>query len=166
MASSGNLRWVWVPLGVVAGDQLTKYAVEKYTPEEFSRAVIPGLVNLVHRHNPGVAFGILADAGSRLLTAALLVFSAGAIAVLAWLLLTNRAGGNRGRVGLAMILGGAAGNAIDRLLHGSVIDFADFHWAGHHWPAFNVADSAIVIGAGLVVLELLAERVRRDTQEA
>jgi len=162
----GNRRWLWVTLAVVVADQLAKYVVEKYTPEEFSRALIPGVVNLVHRHNPGVAFGILAEVGSPVLTAALLLFSAGAIVVLAWLLLTNRAGGTRGHVGLAMILGGAAGNAIDRLLHGSVIDFADFHWASHHWPAFNVADSAIVIGAGLVILEMLAERMRHDTQRA
>jgi len=164
MPFSDHRRWLWVTLAVVVADQLAKYAVEKYTPEESSRTIIPGLVNLVHRHNPGVAFGILADAGSPLLTAALLLFSASAITVLAWLLLTNRAGGTRARVGLALILGGAAGNAIDRLLHGSVIDFADFHWTSHHWPAFNVADSAIVIGAGMVILEMLAERVRRDVQ--
>jgi signal peptidase II len=157
MPGGSKYRWLWGSVAVVVADQITKYAVNTFTPEEYSRAVIPGLLNLVHRRNPGVAFGILADSESELLRAGLLLFSIGAISVLAWLLATNRAGASRGRAGLALILGGAAGNAIDRVLHGSVIDFIDFHVAGRHWPAFNIADSAIVIGAGLVVLELLRE---------
>jgi signal peptidase II len=158
MSAARPVRWLWGSVAVVALDQATKYAVEHSTPDEFSREIIPGLLNLVHRHNPGVAFGILADSQSPLLTAGLLLFSVAAISVLAWLLVTNRAGGVQGRAGLAMILGGAAGNALDRLVHGSVIDFVDFHLVGRHWPAFNVADSAIVIGAGLVILDLLRER--------
>jgi len=158
MAQQAHLRWLWLPLAVIGADQATKYAVEKLTPEEFSRAIIPGLLNLVHRHNPGVAFGLLADVESPLLRVVLLIFAVGAIGVLSWLLLTGRAVGLRSRAGLALILGGAAGNALDRLIHGSVIDFVDFHVAGNHWPAFNVADSAIVVGAGLVILDLLTER--------
>jgi signal peptidase II len=80
------------------------------------------------------------------------------MAMLVWLLATDRAGGRRARAGLALILGGAAGNLIDRLLHGSVIDFLDFYVGSYHYPAFNVADSCIVIGAGLVILELLFEK--------
>lgn len=158
MPGARHFRWLWVPVAVIAADQATKFAVEHLTPEEHVRAIIPGLLNLVHRHNPGVAFGILADAESPLLRAALLLFSTAAVGVLAWLLVTDRAGEARSRAGLALILGGAAGNAIDRLIHGSVIDFVDFHWGARHWPAFNVADSCIVIGAGLVILELLFEK--------
>jgi signal peptidase II len=165
MSTSRTSRWLWGSVAVIALDQITKYAVENYTPKEFSREIIPGLLNLVHRHNPGVAFGILADSESALLTAGLLLFSVAAISVLAWLLVTNRAGGLQGRAGLALILGGAAGNALDRLIHGSVIDFVDFHLAGRHWPAFNVADSAIVIGAGLVILDLLRERTHSSPSD-
>ena len=162
MATGQKFRWLRGSVAIVLADQATKLAVENYTPEEYSRAIIPGFLHLVHRHNPGVAFGILADAESVWLRALLLLFSVAAIGVLSWLLVTNRAGGARGRAGLALILGGAAGNAMDRLHHGSVIDFVDFHLAGRHWPAFNVADSAIVIGAGLVILELLLERAHSN----
>jgi signal peptidase II len=157
MSGQTKSRWWWGSVAIIVADQITKHAVNELTPEEYSRVIIPGLLNLVHRRNPGVAFGIMADSESAWLRAGLLLFAVGAISVLAWLLATNRAGAARGRAGLALILGGAAGNAIDRLLHGSVIDFIDFHIAGRHWPAFNIADSAIVIGAGLVVLELLRE---------
>jgi signal peptidase II len=167
MAAAASPRWLWGSAGVVLADQATKFLVEEYTPKEYAREVIPGLLNLVHRHNPGVAFGILADSESPLLRAVLLLFSVAAISVLAWLLATDRVGGAPGRAGLALILGGAAGNAIDRVVHGSVIDFVDFHLAGRHWPAFNVADSAIVIGAGLVILELLREhRIGSSRAEA
>lgn len=166
MRSSPQFRWLWVPVGVIVADQATKYAVETLTPEEHLRVVLPGLLNLVHRHNPGVAFGLLAGTELPLLRAALLVFAAAAISVLAWLLVTGRADGAGSRAGLALILGGAAGNAIDRLLHGSVIDFVDLHLAGKHWPAFNVADSAIVVGAGLVILELLREKPSAGRPEA
>lgn len=165
MAGERHLRWLWVPFGVIAFDQITKHAVHTLAPDEYSRAIIPGLLNLVHRHNPGVAFGLLADSESPVLRGVLLLFAATAILVLGWLLATDRAGGVRGRGGLALILGGAAGNAIDRVIHGSVIDFVDFHVAGRHWPAFNVADSAIVVGAGLVILELLMEKSHSESAE-
>jgi signal peptidase II len=105
-----------------------------------------------------VAFSFLADVETPWLTPLLIAFSLAVMAGLVWLLASGRAGGTRARAGLALILGGAAGNLIDRLAHGSVIDFLDFYVGQRHWPAFNVADSCIVIGAGLVILELLFER--------
>jgi signal peptidase II len=153
-----NARWLGVSLAIIAADQITKLVVEHYTPKDFLRVVIPGFFNLVHRHNPGVAFGLLAENGSPWLTSALVAFSCLAVVLLGWLLLTGRAGGPRSCVGLALIVGGAAGNVVDRLMHGSVIDFLEFYFRGFHWPAFNVADSAIVVGAGLVILELLLDR--------
>jgi signal peptidase II len=144
-------------LGVLAADQLSKYGVEKFTAPGSLRVVVPGALNLVHTNNPGVAFGLFADSASPMLAPMLVMFSVGVIALLLWLLLTNRAGGWLGQMGLALILGGALGNVLDRVVRRSVTDFIDFHVGNHHWYTFNVADSAIVAGAALVVLELLRD---------
>lgn len=157
MTRPARALWPWVSAGVIAADQATKYVVEHSTPEEHVRAIIPGFFNLVHRHNPGVAFGLLADSGSRWTTPLLILFSGGVMGLLIWLLQSGHAGGARSRAGLGLILGGAAGNVLDRLIHGSVIDFVELYVKQYHWPAFNVADSCIVIGAGLVIWELLTD---------
>src|SRR5271157_1792320 len=133
-----------VVLGVLAADQLSKFAVEKHTPIGAHRIVIPGLVNLVHTSNTGVAFGLFADSNSHWMAPALIVFSVVVIVLLVWLLATGRAGGWLGECGLALILGGATG-------------FVDLHLGNYHWYTFNLADSAIVLGAALVVLELLRD---------
>jgi signal peptidase II len=166
MSERGRIFWPWLAAGVIVADQATKFAIEHGTREEYMRVLIPGLLNLVHRHNPGVAFGLLADSDSSWLKAGLVVFSLAVMVMLAWLLVTGRAGGARSRAGLSMILGGAAGNVVDRLIHGSVIDFVNLHVGQYHWPAFNVADSAIVVGAGLVILELLTERHHQGRLES
>jgi signal peptidase II len=146
-----------VVLGVLAADQLSKYAVEKHTPIGAHRVVIPGLVNLVHTSNTGVAFGLFADSNSHWMAPALIVFSVVVIVLLVWLLATGRAGGWLGECGLALILGGATGNVLDRVLRHRVTDFVDLHLGNYHWYTFNLADSAIVLGAALVVLELLRD---------
>jgi signal peptidase II len=142
---------------VLAADQATKYAVEQFMPIGPPRVLIPGVLNLVHTSNPGVAFGLLADSPTPWLGQLLIFFSVAVIALLVWLLFTGRAGGWLGECGLALILGGAAGNVLDRALRHSVTDFVDFHLGSHHWYTFNVADSAIVLGAGLVILQLLRD---------
>lgn len=144
-----------ISLPVVLLDHTTKYAIEHGTPEEWVRTVIPGFFDLVHRHNRGVAFSMFANHDAPWLSSVLIVFAIAVISVLVWMLGTPHAGGKSARFGLALILGGAAGNVIDRILRGSVVDFADFYIGTHHWPAFNVADSAITIGACLVIFELL-----------
>jgi signal peptidase II len=111
----------------------------------------------VHTNNPGVAFGLFADSGTPWLAPLLIAFSVGVIALLAWLLATGRAGGRLAQCGLALILGGAVGNVFDRLLRHSVTDFIDFYLGSHHWYTFNIADAAIVAGAGLVILELFRD---------
>jgi signal peptidase II len=151
---SGWYALASLALGVLAADQLSKYAVEKCTSVGSLRVLVPGLLNLVHTTNSGVAFGLLADSETPWLASVLIAFSVAVIAMLGWLLATERAGGWLGQIGLALILGGATGNVLDRVLRRSVTDFIDFHLAGHHWYTFNLADSAIVAGAGLVVLEL------------
>ena len=144
-------------LTALCADQASKFAVQKFTLVGSQRIIIPGLINLVHTTNSGVAFGLLADSSVPWLASVLIVFTVAVIALLLWLLATGRAGGRLGHSGLALILGGAAGNFLDRVLRGSVTDFIDFHVGSHHWYTFNVADSAIVIGAGLVMLELFRD---------
>jgi signal peptidase II len=152
-----RIRWIWFVLAVLVVDQLSKFAVERFTALGSLRVVIPGYFNLVHTNNPGVAFGLLADSESPWMTSLLIAFSTAVMVFLVWLLVTGRAGARLGQAGMALILGGAAGNAMDRLLRRSVTDFIDFHLRSHHWYTFNVADSAIVIGAGMVLLELFRD---------
>jgi signal peptidase II len=142
---------------ILAADQMSKHAVERWTAAGSSRVLIPGLLNFVHSTNPGVAFGLLADSASPWRAPLLIVFSVAVIGLIVWLLVTGRAGGPLGQCGMTMILGGAAGNVLDRILRRSVTDFIDFHVGDYHWYTFNLADSAIVIGAGLVILELLRD---------
>jgi signal peptidase II len=152
------IPWVILSLSVLAADRLTKTLVERFTISGWRRAVIPGFFDLVHTRNPGIAFGLLADSRLPWMRMALIALSVIAASAMAWLLLAGRAGGQRSRVGIALILGGAAGNLLDRLLDGGVVDFILLYYRGFEWPAFNVADSAIVVGAALVLLELLLAR--------
>ena len=157
--NSPRFRWLLFLLAVVvlASDQLSKHAVEEWTAAGSSRVLVPGLLNFVHSTNPGVAFGLLADSNSTWRAPLLIVFSVAVIGLIVWLLATRRAGGLLGQCGMTLILGGAAGNVFDRIVGRSVTDFIDFHIADYHWYTFNLADSAIVIGAGLVILELLRD---------
>lgn len=166
MTGSRRLSWLWFTMPALVADQITKFVVEHHTPEGYVRPVIDGFFDLVHRHNRGVAFSMLADLEGPWMTPLLITFSLAVQAVLVWLLLTDRAGGRRARAGMALILGGAAGNLFDRVLHGSVIDFLDFYIGSYHYPAFNVADSCIVIGAGLVIVELLTDRPPHNQEMA
>lgn len=167
MDSMRRLAFVWLliaSLSVLLLDQVSKRAVEKYTAAGSIKVLIPGVLNLEHTSNSGVAFGLFADSSSGWLAPVLIVFSLGVIVFLIWLLATGRAGNGLSRVGMALILGGACGNVLDRVLRRRVTDFIDFHVGSHHWYTFNVADSAIVIGAILVLLELLRDW-RHPTQE-
>ena len=150
--------------GVLAVDQVTKYAVEKLTQAGTSHVLIPGLLNIVHTSNPGVAFGLLADSEMPWRAPLLIFFAVAVIALIFWLLATGRAGGRLGERGMTLILGGAMGNVLDRILRHSVTDFVDCYVGSHHWYTFNVADFAIVLGAMLVILELLRDW-RHPSQE-
>jgi signal peptidase II len=155
-----------ISLGTLAADQLSKHAVEEHTAVGSLRVVIPGLLNLVHTTNPGIAFGLFADFENSWRGPLLIAFSVAVIAMLVWLLATGRAGGHLGECGLALILGGALGNVLDRFLRQSVTDFIDVHVGAHHWYTFNLADSAIVLGAALVVLELFREQAHPNQEPA
>jgi signal peptidase II len=155
MTGGAGARWLWLSLGVLAADRATKFAIERYTSLFFRRPIIPNIVILVHNQNPGIAFGVFSESNSHWLRPLLLLSSALVIALLVWLLAGGRIGGSLAQCGIALILGGAAGNALDRLIHGGVTDFMEVHLGSYVWPAFNVADSAISIGAVLVLIELL-----------
>jgi signal peptidase II len=146
-----------VAIAALVADQLSKYAVEKFTAPGSERILIPGVLNLLHTSNPGVAFGLFANSENPWKPLLLIGFSIAVIAMLVWLLVTDRAGSSLGRYGIALILGGAAGNVLDRWSRHSVTDFIDFYVGRYHWYTFNIADSAIVIGAALVVLALFRD---------
>lgn len=151
------LSWLALALAIVLIDQATKIAAERAFAHGDSLP-ITSFFNLVLAYNKGAAFSFLADAGGwqrHFLTAV----GVGASLFIVYLLARH---GTQKLFSLALtlILGGAVGNVIDRVLYGHVIDFLDFHYAGWHWPAFNIADSAIVCGAGLLILDEL-RRVRK-----
>jgi signal peptidase II len=150
--------WLGLAAAIVAVDQLTKVTIERLFDYGDVRPVT-GFFNLVLTYNKGAAFSFLAGASGwqkEFLTAI------GIAASLVIVYLLARHGSQRlFSLALALILGGAIGNVIDRVAHGHVIDFLDFHWRGWHWPAFNVADSAIVCGAALLIVDELL-RVRRS----
>lgn len=154
-----RIEWGYLVLAMAAmvADRLTKFAIERFSVPGFEHVLIPGMLNLIHTNNPGVAFGLFAESGSPWLSPILILFSAGVIVFLLWLLTTGRAGGPAGKTGMSLILGGAAGNLLDRVLRHSVTDFIDFHVGNHHWYTFNVADSVIVVGSLLVLFELLKD---------
>jgi signal peptidase II len=137
-------------------DQLTKW-VALYVLDLPERSIIvTPFFNLVMVWNRGVSFGMLNSAGAL----APWLLSGLALAVLLGLLVWLRRTEHwLNAIGLGLVIGGALGNVVDRLRYGAVVDFLDFHAAGYHWPAFNVADAAICIGAGVIVLDgLLAPR--------
>jgi len=146
-----------IALAVLVADQLTKWVIASAIPLHDSRPVIPGFFRLTHVKNRGAAFGIFADSTSPMKIEVLILLSVVALVVVL-MLLWEQPGARRIGLGLALILGGALGNLFDRLARGSVVDFLEFYLRGFHWPAFNVADSAIVIGAGLLVLDMLLTR--------
>src|SRR5260370_22061612 len=154
MGGAGSLRWLWLSLEIVAADRATKAAVEIFTPDGYRHTLVRNFVYLVHAQNPGIAFGIFSDSPPKWLLGLLVAGSLTVIGALAWLLATGHAGGKLSQAGVALILGGATRNVTARLLHGGVTDFFEVLLGSYHWPAFNVADSAITIGAALVVLEL------------
>lgn len=158
---SGTMkRWLWLAAAIVFVDQLTKFAVLRSFSFGERLAVVPGLFDLTLVYNRGAAFSFLAGASGwqRWFFTGLGVAAA---IFIVWLL--ARHGTQRlFAFALALILGGAIGNVIDRALYGHVIDFIDWHYRGWHWPAFNIADSAITVGAALVVLAGLRGRPTSD----
>ncbi len=150
-------RWKAYALagGVFALDRLTKWIIETRVSFLDTYRVIPGFFDIVRSTNRGVAFGLFNDGGGAWRTALLVVVSLAAVGLVSALLWKPKRLDRRSLFGFALILGGAAGNLFDRLLSGRVTDFLLFYVGQYQWPTFNVADSAIVAGSGLLVLDLL-----------
>jgi signal peptidase II len=149
-----RLRWLWLTLGVVLADRATKASFESQTREGWRRELIHHFVYLVHSRNPGIAFGVFSDMPAPWVRIALITGSVLVIGALAWLFVAGHIGGSLTAAGLALLLGGATGNVTDRIVHGAVTDFFEVWLGSYHYPAFNVADSAIAIGATLMIVDI------------
>jgi signal peptidase II len=143
---------------VLALDQLTKWQIKAHVTAWDTLTVIPKFFNIVHAENPGVAFGLLADASGAWRDTILIGLSAAVLLFISSILLRPvHSGIARNwmvRIGLALVLGGALGNLFDRIVNGTVTDFVEVYAGTHYFPAFNVADSSITVGAGLLLLDM------------
>ncbi|NMM12081.1 MAG: lipoprotein signal peptidase [Rhodoferax sp.] len=156
-SSGGLLQWLGLAAILLMADQFTKILIVGFY-KLGDATHVTSFFNVVRVHNSGAAFSFLAGAGGwqRWFFTAIGLLAA---ALIVWML-KSHAGQKLFAFALACILGGAIGNVIDRVLYGYVVDFLDFHWRGWHFPAFNLADSAITIGAACLILDELL-RVRR-----
>lgn len=151
------VRWLWLSGLVIALDQATKAAASAWLAAYRPVEVIPGFFNLTLMHNTGAAFSMLADAGGwqRWFFTALALVVSGVI--VAWL--RKLPGDERWQAAaLSLILGGALGNVIDRIRFGHVVDFIQVYYEHWYFPAFNVADSAITVGAGIFIIAGLRQK--------
>ncbi len=149
-------KWLLIALVVIVLDQASKQAILASFGYGERLAVIPGFFNLTLAFNPGAAFSFLADAGGwqrHFFTALALGTSVGIL-----YMLKKHLAETRFCLQLSLVLGGAVGNVIDRILYGHVVDFIQFHYQNWYYPAFNIADSAICIGVGLMLFDGLFER--------
>lgn len=151
--------WLLLSLAVLALDQWTKALIEIHLPLHSSHPVVAGLFDITHVRNTGVAFGLLSGRNTSVTLSVLGILALILVAVYfalshtrdRWLL-----------AALSLIMGGAVGNLTDRIASGAVTDFLDFHLGSHHWPSFNIADSAITVGIALLALDVFW---RRDPSE-
>ena len=144
---------------IVIFDQATKAVVLKQMPLYHSISVIPGFFNLTHIHNPGGAFGFMSRQSSHVRNLLFLFISSLAVCFIFYFYKNTPKTHPLLATGFALILGGAVGNLIDRFRFGKVVDFLDFYLGTYHWPAFNVADSAISIGVCIFLVHLLFKKM-------
>lgn len=147
-------------------DRVTKIAIKAHLSLSDTIRVIPGCFNIIHTENPGVAFGLFADSTSPFRAAILIGLSASVLILITTVLVRLPKPDARGHwllpIALAFVLGGAFGNLYDRTVHGTVTDFVEVYADGYYFPAFNVADSCITIGAGLLIVDMLRGREKRS----
>ncbi|MFB3815782.1 MAG: signal peptidase II [Terriglobales bacterium] len=153
-----------VAAAIVLLDQFSKWLVSSHIALHDSIVVIPGFFRLTHVQNRGAAFGLFDDVPGGWKIGVLILFSVVAMVVVTALLWKNSHAMNATGVGLALVLGGAMGNLWDRVVVHHVVDFLDFYLGTYHWPAFNIADSAIVVGALLLVSEILFAKTPGETK--
>lgn len=153
------LRLMIVTAIILVLDQLTKAMVLDRLPLYTTVPVIPGFFNLTHIQNPGGAFGFLADQSPAVRRLLFIVISSAAVVMVFWFYRTTPRDRPFLALAFALIFGGAIGNLIDRFRFGKVVDFLDFYVGTWHWPAFNVADSAITVGISIFVLHLVTGKL-------
>ena len=150
---TGMLKWLWFSGLVVVLDQITKILISN-SFQMYEKLELTPFFNLTLAHNPGAAFSFLASEGGWqrwFFTGIAVVIS---VVLTVWLHRLPKADKWMG-ICLALVLGGAIGNLIDRVAYGYVVDFLSFHWDGHYFPAFNVADSAITVGAFMMAIDVI-----------
>jgi signal peptidase II len=157
---------IWLAIIVVALDQLTKAAIRATVPLHSSITVVPGFMDFTHVRNTGAAFGILNLSDFPFKTALIAVIATAALIGVGLYAASLAHHQLVARIGLALIFGGAAGNLLDRIVAGSVVDFVDVYWGLHHFWAFNIADSAISIGVGIMILDMLGADKREPASPA
>jgi len=158
---SAGWRWMLLSAFVVIADQLSKqYVVWHYGEFEYTR-LLP-VLDITLMHNVGAAFSFLASASGWQRWFFIVLAVSVSVAIGVWLARLPASAHRLMAVGLALVLGGAVGNVIDRIRIGSVVDFIHFHWNQAYFPAFNVADSAITVGAGLLLLDALLDMRRKS----
>ena len=143
---------------VVGLDQVSKMYISSVMSLHASSPVIDGFFSITYVRNPGAAFGLFANATPMFRSLFLITVSATAIVMILWFLAKNKSAGMLLTFALSLILGGAVGNLVDRIRFGDVVDFLDFYIVSCHWPAFNVADSAISVGAVLLIVEMFRKK--------
>jgi signal peptidase II len=146
---------LWLPVVVVALDQAAKALVRRSLSIHDSVTVVPGFLDFTHVRNTGAAFGFLNAVDFPLKTVVIAIVAMAALVGVALYAKSLAPEQWLARLGLALIIGGAAGNLIDRLIVGSVVDFVDVYWRSYHFWAFNVADSAITVGVAVMILDML-----------
>jgi len=144
---------IMVAVVVVGVDRLTKLWILSALDRGEVIHVVPGFLSIVHVRNPGAAFGLLAGAASPWRELALVAVSAAAVVGFGWMLNRMPRHAIAERTATAAVIGGALGNLYDRVVYGEVVDFVDVYVGNWHWPAFNVADSAITIGIIILILQ-------------
>lgn len=170
MANTGNgifketgLRWLWLALVMLIADQVTKQAVVALMDYRESIAVLP-YFNLTYVHNPGAAFSFLADQGGWQRWFFTAIAAGVSLMLVVWMAKTPKQD-KAISIAFALILSGAVGNLIDRVMFGYVIDFLDFYVGNKHWPAFNIADSAIFIGAAIMIFDAFKGDSKKDSPD-
>lgn len=158
----GRPFYLLITLAALVLDRVTKLQVQRRIELHDSITIIPGFFRLIHLENPGAAFGFFSQTPTPLKLGLLITFSIVALVPVSVLLWRSSRTFSSTSVGLALILGGAIGNLWDRLVHHRVTDFLLFYYRQYEWPAFNFADSAIVVGATLLVLDLLFTGSAKD----
>ena len=153
-----RISYVLIAVLVVAGDQITKHIVKTSIPQGTVIPVISGFFNIIHTENSGIAFSLFAGASSTWKLVLLIGVSVALLATVVIVALKSREIQWPTGVGLGLVVGGASSNLLDRIRFGQVVDFLDVYYRSYHWPTFNLADSAIVVGAGLLILELLLSK--------